>query len=98
MFAVMGEGTGMGVGQNLAQKASYVALLRNMCARGEGKARKPGGVLRGARVEEDIASRRHFVEILSSFLNLRCARRWLGPNLSTRKKKGTQKAPARLRP
>ena len=30
--------------QNIAQKASYVALFRNMCAGGEGKARKPGGV------------------------------------------------------
>ena len=47
--------------QNLAQKASYVVLFRNMCASGEGNARKPGGV-RGACVEEDIASRRHCVE------------------------------------
>ena len=33
---------------NLAQKASYVALFRNVCASGEGKARKPGGVQRCA--------------------------------------------------
>ena len=46
----------------------------------------------------DIASRRHCAEILPSFLNPRCAQRWLGPNLSTREKKRTQKAPARFRP
>ena len=47
--------------QNLAQKASYVALFRNMCASGEGMRASREG-FRGARVEEDIASRRHCVE------------------------------------
>ena len=32
--------------QNTAQKASYIALFQNMCASGEGNARKPGGVER----------------------------------------------------
>ena len=59
VFGVMSEGTGMGIGSaallsrrvevpeqrlNLAQRASYVALFWNMCASGEGKARKPGRV------------------------------------------------------
>ena len=34
--------------QTTAQKASYVALFWDMCASGEGNARKPGGVERGA--------------------------------------------------
>ena len=34
--------------QATAQKASYVALFWDMCASGEGNARKPGGVERCA--------------------------------------------------
>ena len=55
-------------------------------------------VLKKTLRREDIASGRHCVEILSSFLNPRCAQRWPGPNLSTREKKQTQKALARFRP
>ena len=55
-------------------------------------------VLKKTLRREDFASRRHCVEILSSFLNPRCAQRWLGPNLSTRERKQTQKALARFRP
>ena len=55
-------------------------------------------VLKKTLRREDIASRRHCVEILSSFLNPRCTQRWLGPNRRTRRKKHPQKAPARLRP
>ena len=55
-------------------------------------------VLKKTLRREDIASRRYYVEILSSFLNARSAQRLLGPNLSTREKKQTQKALARFRP
>ena len=55
-------------------------------------------VLKKTLLREDIASKRYCVEILSSFLNARSAQRLLGPNLSTREKKQTQKALARFRP